>query len=139
MNHRKKLNFENAYKLLIEFKVDELYSEGGKCGCVGVILGWKGDTNEMTSLSVFDDETKLIGFIGGKGNDIKNGKIPDNFKMSVWNTLVLDVSYTTLKCYLNDILVLEHRADKENFFWGGSGLWIQRAKTQIKRIQYLQQ
>lgn len=139
VNHRKKLNFEKVYKLLMEFKIDELYNEGTKHGCVGVILGWKGNSNEMTSISVFEDETKLIGFIEGKGNDIKNGKIPDNFKISEWNTLVLDISYTTLKCYLNDILVLEHRADKEDFFWGGSGLWIQRAKTQIKKIQYLQQ
>ena len=133
-NPRQKMAFSKEYKLLIEFRIIETYHE---LGSVGIIIGDKNKDGDLTSVSVFKDAVKLIGFQGGKGSDIKEENVPENFRISEWNTLVLEIYYGTLKCYLNGKLALEYRTDQEDFFRGGTGIWLQRVKAEIRRMDYL--
>ena len=133
VNLRTKIKLEKEYKLLVEFKADKTYHE---LASVGVILGSKMKDGELTALSVFKDEVKIISFKGGKGADLKAVPL-QNFNLSEWNTLMLDISYAGLKCYLNDKLVLEYRADGADFFAGYSGIWLQRLKAQIRQMKYM--
>lgn len=136
INHQTKVKLEKEYKLLLEFKADETYHE---LASVGVILGSKMKEGDLTALSVFKDAIKLISFQEGKGADLKEVQLPQDFKLTEWNTLMLDISYTNLKCYLNDKLVLEYRSEGADFFAGYTGIWLQRVKAQIRQMKYLKE
>jgi tetratricopeptide (TPR) repeat protein len=133
-NRRQKLSFDKEYKLRMEFRVSQMYHE---LGSIGIILGDKNKEGDLTSLSVFKDAVKLIGFRGGQGKDIREESVPESFKITEWNTLALEISYGIMKVYLNDKLMFEHRADKDEMLQGGTGIWLQRVNAEIRKMEYL--
>lgn len=173
INYKTKLNLGKEYKLLMEFKINEIYEND----TIGFIIGNKGEEKELITVGIsdsfirvywisslvkegkkrlkqakelgqvppqfdilnwtqFTNVLSVYGLREGKDFAMKEGQLPQNFKISEWNTLVLDVSSTNLKGYLNDKLVLEYKASKEDFFSGGCGILVQRANAQIKKAQY---
>ncbi|MBI5777913.1 MAG: tetratricopeptide repeat protein [Planctomycetes bacterium] len=137
VNFRPQPNFSGEYKLLMEFKIDAFYKETGG---IGVVLGNKNNKDGSIAVLIIKKEGLSLAELKPDGAlDLKFENLPESSNLSDWNKLVLGVSYTGLKCHLNDRLVFEYTADRENFFQGGTGIWMQRAKILVRKMQYIRQ
>ncbi|HLD35255.1 MAG TPA: tetratricopeptide repeat protein [Planctomycetota bacterium] len=135
VNFRSEPVLGDSYKLLMEFKIDAFYKDSGG---IGVILGNKNNPDRsITVLIIKKEGITLAEFKPGGPLDLKFENLPAGLELSDYNKLGLEIAKNSLKCRLNDRLVMEYQAERADLFRGGTGIWMQRSKIMVRKMQYL--
>ncbi|MBI4834854.1 MAG: DUF1080 domain-containing protein [Planctomycetes bacterium] len=140
-NFKMKEQFEGDFKVCADFKIVEGFPSNSGPYTAGVMLGREegNDDGMEYSIAVMDEsELKLVKFnIGKNAQTVASCKLPENYKKSDWNKLLIEVKDMKLTVSLNDKMALEYTMKDKHEFKGAVGLWVQYCHAGFTNIKYI--
>ena len=124
------LTFESRYQVRTRFRVTD--SRGDRLA-YGIFIG-NGKDYWHCFLIDSDTEFVMVEFDHGQNRQVKDSLLR-KYDPKKWHTIRIEIDRIEARVFLDDVLLIEHTADRRDSFDGKIALFAQRCRIEFKELE----